>query len=175
VPCPGTSEFGYSLRAAKWPGSHLNTSDSSHALKYFCTPCPKPAASANCSGQMKVTSLAGWWLEKEVEGVQESRSQGGEIKHVFRAYKCDPGACRANNTCAYNRTGVVCGRCDPNHVLQVGVCVACANASPENMRMWRIVFYAVGGSMVGILWLMLCWAPVFGTSAQELFTKRLVR
>ena len=90
-----------------------------------------------------------------------------------RTYKCDPGVCMANNSCANGRSGVACGSCpdDPLHVLTVGICTRCPDTSPDQLWMWRAIFCVVGGSIVAVAWFRLCWAPVFGTTSMEIFMK----
>ena len=90
-----------------------------------------------------------------------------------RTYKCDPGVCMANNSCANGRSGVACGSCpdDPLHVLTVGICTRCPDTSPDQLWMWRAIFCVVGGLIVSVAWFILCWAPVFGATAQEIFMK----
>ena len=77
----------------------------------------------------------------------------------------------ANNSCANGRSGVACGSCPENHVLTVGICTKCPDQSPERLFMWRAIFCIVGGSIVAAAWFILCWAPVFGATAQEIFMK----
>ena len=55
--------------------------------------------------------------------------------------------------------------------LQVGICTRCPNHSPDTLLMWRVVFCVVGGAIVSVAWFILCWAPVFGGTAQEYFMK----
>ena len=99
-----------------------------------------------------------------------SLSRSG-VAYVGRTYKCDPGVCMANNSCANGRSGVACGSCPDNHVLTVGICTKCPDQSPERLFMWRAIFCIVGGSIVAAAWFILCWAPVFGATAQEIFMK----
>jgi hypothetical protein len=79
----------------------------------------------------------------------------------------------ANNSCANGRSGVACGSCpdDPLHVLTVGICTRCPDTSPDQLWMWRAIFCVVGGSIVAVAWFILCWAPVLGATAQEIFMK----
>ena len=88
-----------------------------------------------------------------------------------RTYKCDPGVCMANNSCANGRSGVACGGCPDEHVLTVGICTRCPDTSPDQLWIWRAIFCVVGGLIVSVAWFILCWAPVFGATAQEIFMK----
>ena len=113
VLCPGSSENGYSLQPARWSGNESDT-----GLDFFCEPCPQPGTSVLCSAGTTVTSEEGWWLVQEEAEIQ-TRRDVPSTNAVFKTYKCDPGVCLRNNTCLAGRTGVTCGRCPDNHVLQV--------------------------------------------------------
>ena len=170
--CPGSSDFGYSLDAARWNGDKTET-----GLKDYCKPCPTPATAVKCEGGTKVTSLKDWWLVAQVEEVGK---EAGEVDEgadqsrqyvqgkVFVAYQCDPNNCLGNNTCAYGRTGPACSRCPANFALEAGVCEECPDAKPEETRLLRIAFSCVAGAVACSVWFLLSWAPVFGTTAKAI-------
>ena len=163
-PCPGSSEFGYSLQPAKWDGNESRT-----GLAAFCNPCPQPATSVSCGGQTEVIPLPGWWLVQQEEDADPdaTRRSGPSNKYIMKTYKCDPNVCLGNNKCANNRSGVACGSCPDNHVLQVGVCTPCGNQDQDIILMWRVAFIAAGSFIISVAWFILCWAPVFGKTSQD--------
>ena len=158
--CPG-----YSLYPAVWPDDRSAT-----VLQDYCQPCPEPSGSASCDGLNKVSSLPGWYLAKEKVSPKDSRREPAALQR-WRTYRCDPGVCLGNNECSNGRTGVVCGGCPENHVLNVGACQPCANYTPDAILMWRLIFSLVFGSIIAGAWFMLCWAPVFGMSSEQLFKR----
>jgi len=159
--CPGTADTGYSLTDAVWNGNENET-----GLAFFCNTCPRPAHSVTCRGSSQVEAKAGWWLvEEEVVTSDDRRSSTTVPLRMFKTYQCDPAVCEVNNTCASGRTGVACGSCPDNHVLQVGICVQCAEQSPKQLLLWRAIFCVVGALLVGLVWFLLAWAPVFGGTA----------
>ena len=120
---------------------------------------------------------ASWWLmDEEIEGSQSRRSgaivDGTMSLRKFTTYKCpNPAACDVNNTCKFGLTDVACGRCPPNHVLNLGVCSQCPEHSPGDLAMWRGVFCGIGLAILSVAWFFLCWAPVFGETANSYFSK----
>ena len=88
-------------------------------LEPGCLQCP---VGANCmAGGAVVTADASWWLmEEEEESSSGARRTEGTRNKKFQPYKCPvPGDCQENNTCVEGKTGVACGKCLDNHVLQV--------------------------------------------------------
>lgn len=169
-PCPGSSEFGYSLQPAKWDGNETRT-----GLAEFCHPCPQPATSVFCGSQTEVIPLPGWWMVQQededgvdAEGTRRSDlSRDPDTTYIMKTYKCDPNVCLGGNKCANNRSGVACGSCPDNHVLQVGVCTPCGKQDPNTILLWRVTFCVAGSFIIGVAWFILCWAPVFGKTSQD--------
>lgn len=157
--CPG-----YSLYPAVWPDNKSAT-----VLLDYCKPCPEPFGSASCDGLNKVSALPGWYLATQLVSSKDRRKEAA--RKEYSTYRCDPGVCLGNNECANGRTGVVCGSCPDNHVLNVGACQPCANYTPETIMMWRVIFSFVFGIIVAGGWVILSWAPVFGSSPEQLFKR----
>jgi hypothetical protein len=109
-----------------------------------CIPCPK--AGAWCPGGSAVEALEGWWAHR--------------TNKTIRVYRCPTGACGNNNTCLGNRTGVVCGRCNPGWILEGEKCRLCL-ASKSAITEWRLAFGLSAGLAALLGYFILSWAPVF--------------
>jgi len=146
-PCPVET---YSLNEAKWTGN-----ESESGLAFFCHNCPR---GAKCLGGSNVTATKGWWLEAETQ-TNAKRRTSESAKQVFKAYRCDRH-CQAENKCGGGRTGVACGLCPADHVLQD---TGCGNCSPgvDTDGTKIVVGLLVSGGLV-LVWFLVAWAPVFG-------------
>ena len=156
------------------PQSTWNGNESETGIDFFCKPCPTPQGSALCAGDVNVTGLPGWWLvqgDSRVFDMLDARRAEPRVNDTFRTYRCAPGVCLSDNTCANGRSGVVCGGCPDGSVLEVGVCLRCPDYTPESLLMWRVIFCLAGGLIVSVVWFILCWAPVFGGTAEEYFMR----
>ena len=99
--------------------------DSQVDARSECIACP--SAGAMCNGTDQIIPLAGWWrAEGEVGGLpRPSRlnRRSHEKSHELapgetRVYRCPPGACADNGTCADpSREGKVCGLCKKGYAL----------------------------------------------------------
>jgi len=98
-----------------------------------CTECPScfdcPVWLV-CKGGANVSAKEKFWMvEENVLEVQDNRRSrrqeavpGAVLHKIFQPYRCpNPKFCANNNTCDKNSTGEACGKCNFNHVMQVGV------------------------------------------------------
>jgi hypothetical protein len=172
VKCPGTADYGYSLDAARWTGRLSETT-----LASYCRPCPRPATAVKCEGGTSVRALKDWWLveelavsalaEDEASKVDQGAAVSGLGARMYKLYQCDMNNCLENNTCANARTGPACSRCPPNFALEVGACAECPEVNPEDTRTMRVLFSSVAALVACVVWFVLSWTPVFGTTAKD--------
>ena len=152
----------YRLEPVRWPGLDAEVSDS-------CISCPP---GVDCRGGNISESEVGWWLKiQQVKPARRRDARRDNVTLKIVGYKCDPGVCKGNNKCDKNRSGVVCGGCPDNHVLQVATCVKCPEISGASIRMWRIIFCMAVALFLAVAVYILCLAPVFGSTPEEYIMK----
>jgi Ca2+-binding EF-hand superfamily protein len=160
------------------PPNTANKDKECLATEPGCFKCP---VGATClAGGADVTAQKSWWLvEEEVEDSSASRREEANLNKVFQPYKCpNPESCLTENECAKNRTGVACGKCRKHYVMQAGSCIPCPIRPWKEVVMWRWIFSIVVAAILAFVWFLLCWAPLFGMTAEgyiELWFGGLVR
>ena len=126
-----------------------------------CLEAPEPKSAVTCAGDSTCEAQEGWYLV--AERANNSRRQTADLT-IYRTYRCEPGVCNANNTCNGGRTGVVCAFCPEDSVLELGVCQSCDAYTTQTLRSSRIAFVLVVSFIFLLVWVLLAWSPVFGTT-----------
>ena len=126
-----------------------------------CLEAPEPKSAVTCAGDGTCEAQEGWYLV--AERANNSRRQTADLT-IYRTYRCEPGVCNANNTCNGGRTGVVCAFCPEDSVLELGVCQSCDAYTTQTLRSSRIAFVLVVSFIFLLVWVLLAWSPVFGTT-----------
>ena len=75
-------------------------------------------------------------------------------------FRCPVGACANNNTCLQNRTGPVCGFCQPGFAMQTDGCSAQVCPSEQTLLPYRILLSVGLGLIVFILYISFVARPV---------------
>ncbi|KAK2163560.1 hypothetical protein LSH36_77g02000 [Paralvinella palmiformis] len=79
--------------------------------KRFCVDCPE---FATCLGDGQIMALRNYWGLKKRNGTNDVRFL------LCPAGYCDPEICHGIQCCSNNRTGVLCGKCQPEHDFHLG-------------------------------------------------------
>ena len=77
-----------------------------------------------------------------------------------RVYRCVLGACDANNTCAQQRIGPMCGRCSPGFAMTTQGCSAAKCPSEAAIAPLRTLAIVLAVVFAWMLWHVLSWDPV---------------
>jgi len=174
--CPANT---YSVQDATFDPNKTSASEQ----RAVCLEAPSPKTSVKCDGdsiQDQCESVEGWFLIKEfgdaeVQNLTTSstrRQAAGQA--VYRTYRCEPGVCLGQNKCSGGRDPSrcpVCGCCPEGYVLELNQCQSCDTYTPEVLRASRVVFGLVVASIILVAWFLLCWTPLFGSTAAGLFER----
>jgi len=147
-------------------GSTFSANGTDTVPGFHCKTCP--VVGANCPGGNVVLAKPGWFAFLESERSRRvgysgarihRRSENTSEAQVMRVYECPPEACAGSNVCLGNRTGLLCGYCEPNFALELGVCQPCPSGKAGETGSTLLLVFGVTSTLI-VLFLS-GWRSVF--------------
>ena len=113
--------------------------------KNLCSKCP---ALAKCLGDGQIVAPRNHW------GLAKYKTANEVTFFSCPPEYCDPDDCHSIECCSKNRTGVLCGRCQPGHRFNLGTgsCIsdfACHGTSTRTM-LWAAAFGFIYLTVIGL-------------------------